>query len=378
MFTPYRTIAAFIRTVATLMLFIATLAVHAQGATSEEQQSLPEELMNQCLKIAVTGAGREMSVSDLRRVCNSLARSQAEQPAPAHEVLEAVSQEDTGSEKDETDVTGNSRLLDRRLSMEALNRSNRFLLTPHKRNYLLPVSYQSDRNTAPYEAANSPLAEPQSTEVEFQLSVKILIREGLFGDNGHLYMGYTNHSLWQAYNRDISRPFRETNHQPELILSFINDWEIFGFRNVINEAAIVHQSNGQSGDLSRSWDRIMFTSVFERGPFAFAINPWYRIPEDKGDGPDDPTGDDNPDIEKYMGNFELSAAYQRKDNIISLMVRNNLSSNNRGALELGWSFPVSSTVRGYLKVFNGYGHSLIDYNHHTTAVGLGITFTDLF
>ncbi|WP_051234760.1 phospholipase A [Marinimicrobium agarilyticum] len=369
MFTPHRTVA-------TLTLLFATFAANAQETASDEQSSLPDDLMNQCLKIAVTGAGKEMSVGALREVCNGLAQSEAGQQSSVRGALEALDQEDTS--ETQSDPTGNSRLLDRRLSMEALNRANRFLLTPHKRNYLLPVSYQEDRNTAPYEAANSPLAAPQSTEVEFQLSVKILIREGIFGDNGHLYMGYTNHSLWQAYNRDISRPFRETNHQPELILSFINDWEVFGFRNVVNEAIIAHQSNGQSGDLSRSWDRIMFNSVFERGPFAFAINPWYRIPEDEGDGPDDPTGDDNPDIEKYMGNFELSAAYQRKDNIISLMVRNNLSSNNRGALELGWSFPVSSTVRGYLKVFNGYGHSLIDYNHHTTAVGLGITFTDLF
>lgn len=365
------------RTVATLMFLLAPLTASTQDTPSEESQDLPEEAMEQCLKLAVIGAGREMSVADLRRACNSLARREAGQQPSVSDALNTLSLEDNTAEEDNAPA-GNSRLLDRRLNMEAFNRSNRFLLTPHKRNYLLPVSYQENRNTAPYEAAGSPLAEPQSTEVEFQLSVKILIREGLFGDNGHLYMGYTNHSLWQAYNRDISRPFRETNHQPELILSFTNNWEILGFRNVVNEAVIAHQSNGQSGELSRSWDRIMFTSVFERGPFAFAINPWYRIPEDRGDGPDDPTGDDNPDIEKYMGNFELSAAYQRKDNIISLMVRNNLSSNNRGALELGWSFPVSSTVRGYLKVFNGYGHSLIDYNHHTTAVGLGITFTDLF
>ncbi|WP_347330793.1 phospholipase A [Marinimicrobium locisalis] len=371
MFTTYRTVT-------TLTFLLASLCANAQDNTpSEKAQSLPEEAMEQCLKLAVIGAGRDVSVADMRSACNRLTRGEAEQQPSVNDALNTLSLESATAEESRS-PTGNRRLLDRRLSMEALNRSNRFLLTPHKRNYLLPVSYQVDRNTAPYEAAGSPLAAPQSTEVEFQLSVKILIREGLFGDNGHLYMGYTNHSLWQAYNRDISRPFRETNHQPELILSFINDWEIFGFRNVINEATIAHQSNGQSGDLSRSWDRIMVSSVFERGSFAFAINPWYRIPEDEGDGPDDPTGDDNPDIEKYMGNFELSAAYQRKDNIISLMVRNNLRTENRGALELGWSFPVSSTVRGYLKVFNGYGHSLIDYNHHTTAVGLGITFTDLF
>ncbi len=359
------------------LLFLCPIAF--AEAPSDSQSSAKAELskeeMEQCLKVAVNAAGRDMNIGSLRQVCNTLAREDATKRNAISEALAAMSDSEEDSEND---PSGNSRLLEQRLNMEALNRANRFLLTPHKRNYLLPVSYQEERNTAPYIDAGTSLATQQSTEVEFQLSVKILIREGIFGENGHLYMGYTNRSLWQAYYRENSRPFRETNHRPELILSFVNDWNIFGFRNVLNEVMITHQSNGQSGDLSRSWDRVMVNSVFERGSFAFAFNPWYRIPESEGDGPDDPTGDDNPDIHKYMGNFELSAAWQRKNKILSLMVRNNLRSNNRGAVELGWSFPVSSTVRGYLKVFNGYGHSLIDYNHHTNAIGLGITFTDLF
>ncbi|ROQ20814.1 phospholipase A1 [Marinimicrobium koreense] len=358
-----------------LWLFLFCAPLYANDTSEPTRAELSDEEMDQCLRIAVTVAGRDMSINGLRDVCNTLAREDSSQRDAISQALAAMSN-DTADQ--ENDPSGNSRLLERRLNMEALNRANRFLLTPHKRNYLLPVSYQEERNTAPYAEAGTSLASQQSTEVEFQLSVKILIREGIFGDNGHLYMAYTNHSLWQAYYREISRPFRETNHQPELILSFVNDWNIFGFRNVLNEVMITHQSNGQSGDLSRSWDRIMVNSVFERGPFAFSFNPWYRIPESEGDGPDDPTGDDNPDIHKYMGNFELSAAWHRKDNIVSLMLRNNLRSNNRGAVELGYSFPVSSTVRGYLKVFSGYGHSLIDYDHHTNAVGLGITFTDLF
>ncbi len=356
-----------------LLLFCLPLFANQASDSPDNDASLSDEEMEQCVKIAATTAGRNTTIQTLREVCNTLAREDATERDAVSEALEEM-----GNTESEGDPSGNSHLLERRLNMEALNRANRFLLTPHKRNYLLPVSYQENRNTAPYIDAGSSLARQQSTEVEFQLSVKILIREGIFGDNGHLYMGYTHRSLWQAYYRENSRPFRETNHRPELILSFVNDWNIWGFRNVVNEVMITHQSNGQSGDLSRSWDRIMVNSVFERGSFAFAFNPWYRIPESEGDGPDDPTGDDNPDIHKYMGNFELSAAWHRKNKILSLMVRNNLRSNNRGAVELGWSFPVSSTVRGYLKVFNGYGHSLIDYNHHTNAIGLGITFTDLF
>jgi phospholipase A1/A2 len=79
-----------------------------------------------------------------------------------------------------------------------------------------------------------------------------------------------------------------------------------------------------------------------------------------------------------MGNFEFSSAYTRSDNIYSLTLRNNFDADNKGAIELGWSFPVSQNIRGQLNYFNGYGHSLIDYNHDLEVFTLGIIFTDLF
>lgn len=262
--------------------------------------------------------------------------------------------------------------------MEKLNRSNRFLLTPHKRNFLLPISHSQTPNTEPYEKAKSLFTDLNHTETELQLSVKILLRENIFDENGHLYLGYTDHAFWQVYNRNLSAPFRETDHQPELILSFTNDLEIFGFHNVLNEAILNHQSNGQSGLLSRSWNRIMLNTVFEKDNLAFAFNPWYRLPEDKQEYEGDPRGDDNPDISDYMGHFELSGAYKYKSDIFNILIRNNLENENRGAVELSWTFPVSKTMRGYLNYFDGYGHSLIDYNKHKKVVGLGIIFTDLF
>ncbi len=122
----------------------------------------------------------------------------------------------------------------------------------------------------------------------------------------------------------------------------------------------------------------MLNTVFERGNFAFSLTPWYRIPEPEQEYPGDPDGDDNPDISDYMGNFEFNGAYQHSDNIYSIMLRNNLHADNKGALELAWSFPISSNLRGQFKYFNGYGHSLIDYNADMEVFGLGIVFTDLF
>ncbi|MGM8227951.1 phospholipase A [Cellvibrio sp. ARAG 10.3] len=345
-------------------------AVSTQAQTSATDITIPTPDLNACLRSSVTGAADDMSVEELKAACIILLEKKVLSQSDELETQ-------TISEKPRNE----RRALNERMTIEALNRTNRFTLTPHRRNYIMLASYKDDPNNEPYIAADHQLQNLRHTEAEFQLSVKILLREGIFDDNGHLFLGYTNQAFWQVYNRDISAPFRDTNHQPELILSFTNDWEIFGFRNVLNEGVINHQSNGQSGELSRSWNRVMFNTVFERGNYVFAFTPWYRLPEDEEDYPGDPRGDDNPDIEKFMGNFELNSAYKRKQNIFNVMLRNNLRSENKGAVELGWSFPVSQrsqTIRGYVKYFNGYGQSLIDYNDHSQVVALGFIFTDLF
>lgn len=355
----------------TLCVFAVSSYAQSPVATEEftSQSILTDDAMNICLQASIVSAAENMTVKQLKEACQMLHDQQKSerQQAEITEASPAVAQ------------VRETPLLKKRLTMEALNRSNRFMLTPHKRNYFFPVSYTRNPNIVPYRNNNfEAFSKLSKTEAEFQLSIKILIHEDLFGDNGHLYLGYTNHSLWQVYNDTDSAPFRETDHQPEFILSFSNDWEVLGFQNRINEFSLTHQSNGLGGELSRSWNRIMFNSVFERGNFAFAFNPWYRIPESEQKFPNDPHGDDNPDITHYMGNFELNTAYQHNKNIFNAMWRNNLESDNKGAFELGWSFPLSSNLRGQFKYFKGYGHSLIDYNTDMEIFALGIVFTDLF
>ena len=257
--------------------------------------------------------------------------------------------------------------LQRRIAYEQFSLNNPFSILPHRPNYLLPVAIAS----TPDPDAES-ASELQPVEVEFQLSLKVIVLDGVYRDVGSLSFAYTTRSFWQAYNFNLSSPFRETNHEPEIILALGSRLEMGGYRNIGNALSLNHQSNGLSGEDSRSWNRLILQSVWERGRWALAFRPWYRIPEFKERYPGDPLGDDNPDILDYMGNFDLNIVYAGKSNQYALMLRNNLQSdNNRGAAELTWSFPVNDRVRGRLQYFHGYGENLIDYDRFNQSLGLG-------
>ncbi len=260
-------------------------------------------------------------------------------------------------------------LVARRIQLELEAYENTFALIPHKTNYILPLTYQNNPNQAPFVDTNRSL---MNTEVKFQVSFKVPVtKQTLFEDNGYLFFGYTSRSVWQAYNTDESSPFRDTNHEPEIMLTFLSDTKLFGAHIPMFTAGLSHQSNGQSGGLSRSWNRIYMSVTMEYEKFYVNFKPWWRIPERQKRDANDVKGDDNPDIDDYYGYFELTAFRRIHNNELSIMLRNNLRSENRGAIELNYSYPFSKKVRGYVQLFHGYGETLLDYNHKNTRLGIG-------
>lgn len=262
-----------------------------------------------------------------------------------------------------------------RLKRDRENVLQPFTIMSHKPNYFLAAAYNSDGYSSEFfqQQNNDPTIEFQDTEAQFQISLKVPLGLDVF-NTFDVYAAYTNRSFWQVYNKDISAPFRETNHEPEAWLQFTPEWEVFGFKNVANAIGFVHQSNGRAGVLSRSWNRVYANFVFAKGNFAFGFKPWIRISEDAAT-------DDNPDITDYLGHYELRAGYKWNGHVFSAMTRNNLESGfERGAIELGWSFPLGSYpyLKGYIQYFRGYGESLIDYNQRVNRIGVGILVADFF
>ena len=260
-----------------------------------------------------------------------------------------------------------------RLEEDKKNVLQPFTLMAHKPNYILAGAYNSKGYDATLfqEQYRDPSIEFGDTEAQFQISIKTPLWVGLF-DKVDIYGAYTNRSFWQVYNSGLSSPFRETDHEPEIWAQFTPAWEIFGFKNLANSIGFVHQSNGQGGVLSRSWNRVYANFVFARGNFAIGFKPWIRLSEDA-------SNDDNPDITDYLGHYELRAGYKWNEQVFSVMSRNNLESGfDRGAFEFGWSFPLWKYpyLKGYIQYFRGYGESLIDYNHRVHRIGIGVSLTD--
>ncbi|EDM67950.1 putative outer membrane phospholipase A precursor [Moritella sp. PE36] len=271
-------------------------------------------------------------------------------------------------------------LVEKRIHDERTTSDQPFVLTPHNVNYIL-ATYNDSPNIEPFrEEAELRGYEPSldNFEIKFQVSVKFPIMYNVFGDNGHLFMAYTNQSYWQINNTDASSPFRETNHEPEVFMMFNNDWKIAGLTNSLLGVGFVHQSNGSYSERSRSWNRIYGIAVLDKGSFALRGKIWWRIPEDEKEFEDAPQGDDNPDIDDYMGNFELTAAYALDEQRFTMILRNNLDKPNYGAMELTWSYPIKDNLRLYTQYFYGYGESMIDYNTQTQRIGIGFALNDIF
>jgi len=326
-----------------LLAAVLTTAMCAPSAGATAGDG-PPDVTDACLLRVLKTAGAETTVGELKALC-------------AAEAARGNT------------ATGGESAIDARLMKEGATLENVFVITPHKPNYILPVAYKQP-NTRPYQ--NMAGEKIDDVEMKFQLSYKIQLFTPLLNKYGSLYFAYTNQSYWQAYNSNDSSPFRETNHEPEAFFTIPADRKILGFRNRLIAIGINHQSNGRSGDLSRSWNRIFAAFIFEKGNLYFSIKPWYRIPESSAD-------EDNPDINDYMGYGEFRAFYKKGQQLFGLLLRNNLDpAANRGAVQVDWSFPLpgSDRVKGYLQYFNGYGESLIDYNASSNRIGLGFLLTD--
>ena len=235
----------------------------------------------------------------------------------------------------------------------------------------------------PLNSADTPV-DYRRTEMRVQLSVRTKLAQGLLtrGDpqlRDSLWVGYTQQSYWQLFSPGISRPFRNTDHEPEVVYVYPTSARLpFGWRWRYSGIGLVHQSNGQSDPLSRSWNRVyLMTGMELDNRWIVTGRIWKRLHESA-------ESDNNPGISSYVGRAELGLGWNvDKDNLLALTARHSLDSAGRGSVRLEWMQTLGTSLVGdrtnlrlHTQLFSGYGDSLIDYNRKRTVFSIGLSLVD--
>ncbi len=276
--------------------------------------------------------------------------------------------------KQNATVAAQDTVLESRQRQEKSMFENNFGIMQHRRSYLLPFSYVDAISKEQFAGNIDPNSDEEldNLEIKFQYSFKVPIgHQFLLGDD-QLYFGFTQLSLWQAYNRDLSSPFRENNYQPELLWEIPLSHPLFNGRLSHVVLGLNHHSNGLGGSLSRSWNRITFDTTWADPDWAINLKLWKRIEE----APED---DDNPDIEDYLGYGQLQLGYSWGTTRFTGIIYNNFErEDNHTSVDVSFSMPISRNLRGFVQYFNGYGETLINYDRRTRRVGIGVVLSDWF
>lgn len=226
-------------------------------------------------------------------------------------------------------------------------------------NYFLPFSY---RYGGGYADTNSHKA--KNTETEFQFSVRFDFARDILGLNEIYSFAYTQRSYWQFYSD--SAFFRESNYMPEFFVFFPisepNDKKfVKAFR-----IGVAHESNGRGGFEERSWNYVNGSVFFKYGALFSELKLWARLPDKT---------DYNPKLIDYTGHGYLKFMLPYKKHFADMKLKYNF--NNKGSVELNYSYPVfgRDDLFLYIKLFNGYGESLIDYDNHIKKLGIGFSIS---
>lgn len=281
--------------------------------------------------------------------------------------------------KQDTPITATATsdsFLSRYWELGSQDKRGTFNYTAYRPNYYLPLRAMRSVNQhpeSPTRGTTVDLPHYQHSETKFQLSMRTKVMEQAFLPDADLWVAYTQQSMWQLWNQQASAPFRNSDFQPELIYVLptpgaLRTWPM-GWKWQMAQFGLVHQSNGQTGALSRSWNRIYAAIGLERADVTAQVRLEQRLEKSSRQS------DDNPDIVDFMGRVETQLTWSPGRSTAALLWRPSL--RGRGLIQLDWTYPVYNDrpdgLRWYIQAFEGFGETLIDYNFKQTSLGFGLT-----
>ncbi len=232
----------------------------------------------------------------------------------------------------------------------------------YKPTYLLPYYYTGSPYQSIYRGVTPDNQSLDHSEFKAQLSLQLPLVQNILNKPISLFVAYTQVSYWQFYAK--SQYFRETNYEPEIFIRthFKNNW--------LSSIGAVHVSNGRGGQLERSWNRLYININYSGNNWLISFKPWVLIFKSQS------SNLHNPDIAKFLGHERFLFVYKLPYDIETSLIVRNVERLKHITFIGSLSFPLIRHIRGYAQLFSGYGQSLIEYDHHTNSVGVGISLND--
>lgn len=230
---------------------------------------------------------------------------------------------------------------------------------PYKDNYLIFGRMQMDDDSVPFSG------ETLDTKFELGLTFSLFAGRETFDFLAPLHIGYSQKSWWNI--SEESAPFAEHNYNPEIYWQFDQPRRpLFGNAPFVDKIGFEHQSNGQDGLLSRSWDRVYVQKEIDLIPqLSIGLKIWDILDYD----------DTNHDIRQYLGNGELSVLFRPNE-------RTNLRwriMRGSGVKTFSYTFDIyyrRPNVNGafFIQYQDGYGEALVSYKQKSQSLRGGFYF----
>jgi len=203
----------------------------------------------------------------------------------------------------------------------------------------------------------------ENSDAKFQVSIRHRLTNSTLPFKTYFFLTYTQKAFWDVFKDSF--PFHDLNYNPTIGLgkALIRHNRFLGTISLQFE----HESNGKSGEDSRSWNKISFgSSLTLNDRWTLQSKAWIPIVD----------GENNKDIVKYSGWGFIGMEYsspKRKYNASCIITKRggvNLNAN----IALNFSVRLFSDDNQYLflEYYNGYGECMLDYNQYRQRLRLGI------
>ncbi len=222
-----------------------------------------------------------------------------------------------------------------------------------------------------FAVGTDPIHKPtaNNSDVRFQVSIAQKLTKSTLPWHTYLFLTYTQGVAWDVFKN--SMPMHDFTFNPGIGLVK----PLFNRERFIGKATLMieHMSNGRDSIQSRSWNRISLgASIMISENFVVDGKAWIPIVD----------GMNNKDILKYVGLFQGGITIMTDDHkfggALHFVKRAKWDFSYNTEMQLFWRPWKAANQYLFLQWYNGYGETLIDYNHFTNRLRVGILIKPRF